>query len=52
MMLMKRHLEKAHAKATPLDKVLTIIEFLENDYITNKSEAENDIDEKVRHMTK
>ena len=50
MMLMKRHLEKAHARATPLDKALTIIEYLEHearDYITNKSEAERDTDEKV-----
>ena len=49
-MLMKRHLEKAHAKATPLDKAWTIIEYLENearDYITNKAEAERDTDEKV-----
>ena len=46
---MKRHLEKPHAKATPLDKTWTIIEFLENearDYIIKKSEAERDIDEK------
>ena len=50
MMLMKRHLEKAHAKATPLDKAWTLIEYLEHearDYITNKSEAERDTDEKV-----
>ena len=50
MMLMKRHLEKAHARATPLDKAWTIIEYLEHearDYITNKSEAERDTDEKV-----
>ena len=50
MMLMKRHLEKAHPKATPLDKAWTIIEYLEHearDYITNKSEAERDTDEKV-----
>ena len=50
MMLMKRHLEKAHARATPLDKAWTIIEYLEQearDYITNKSEAERDTDEKV-----
>ena len=50
MMLMKRHLEKAHANATPLDKAWTIIEYLEHearDYITNKSEAEMDTDEKV-----
>ena len=50
MMLMKRHLEKAHAKATPFDKTWTIIEYLENearDYITNKFEAERDTDEKV-----
>ena len=49
-MLMKRHLEKAHPKATPLDKAWTIIEYLENetrDYITNKSEAERDTDENV-----
>ena len=50
MMLMKRHLEKAHARATPLDKAWTIIKYLEHearDYITNKSEAERDTDEKV-----
>ena len=50
MMLMKRHLEKAHTRATPLDKAWTIIEYLEHearDYITNKSEAERDTDEKV-----
>ena len=50
MMLMKRHLEKAHPKATPLDKAWTIIEYLEHearDYITNKSGAERDTDEKV-----
>ena len=50
LMLMKRYLQKAHAKDTPLDKAWTIVEFLENearDYITNKSEAERDTDEKV-----
>ena len=50
LMLMKRYLEKAHAKDTPLDRAWTIVEFLENeaqDYITNKSEAERDTDEKV-----
>ena len=50
MMLMKRHLEKAHARATPLNKSWTKIEYLEHearDYITNKSEAERDTDEKV-----
>ena len=50
MMLMKRHLEKAYARATPIDKAWTIIEYLEHearDYITNKSEAERDTDEKV-----
>ena len=39
MMLMKRHSEQAHAKATPLDRAWTMIEFLENearDYIINK----------------
>ena len=49
-MLMKRYLEKAHAKDTPLDRAWTLVEFLENearDYITNKSEAERDTDEKV-----
>ena len=49
-MLMKRYLEEAHAKDTPLDRAWTIVEFLENearDYITNKSEAERDTDEKV-----
>ena len=42
VMLMKLHLEKAHAKATPLDKAWTIIEYLEHearDYSTTKSEA-------------
>ena len=50
LMLMKRYLEKAHAKDTQLDRAWTIVEFLENearDYITNKSEAERDTDEKV-----
>ena len=51
MMLMKRHLEKTHARATRnLDKAWTIIEYIEHearDYITNKSEAERDTDEKV-----
>ena len=50
LMLMRRYLEKAHAKDTPLDKAWTIVEFPENearDYITNKSEAERDTDEKV-----
>ena len=50
LMLMKRYLEKAHAKDTPLDRAWTIVEFLENeaqDYIMNKSEAERDTDEKV-----
>ena len=50
LMLMRRYLEKAHAKDTPLDKAWTIVEFLENearDYITNKSEAERDTDGKV-----
>ena len=50
MMLLKCHLEKAHAMATPLDKAWTIIEYLEHearDYITNKSEAERDTDVKV-----
>ena len=50
LMLMKRYLQKAHAKDTPLDKAWTIVEFLENearDYVTNKSEAERDTDEKV-----
>ena len=50
LMLMKRYLEKAHAKDTPLDRARTIVEFLENeaqDYIMNKSEAERDTDEKV-----
>ena len=49
-MLMKRHLEKAHVRAAPLDKSWTIIEYLEHearDYITNKSEAERDTDDKV-----
>ena len=48
--LMKRHLEKTHANATPLDEAWTFIEVLEigaRDYITNKSEAERDTDEKV-----
>ena len=50
MMLMKRHLEKAHAKAAPLDETWTIIEFLEyeaRDYITMKSEAERNTYEKM-----
>ena len=49
-MLMKRYLENAQAKDTPLDRAWTIVEFLEieeRDYITNKSEAERDTDEKV-----
>ena len=49
-MLMKRHLETAHARATALDKAWTIIEYLEHearDFITNKSEAERDTDDKV-----
>ena len=47
---MKRYLEKAHANDTPLDRTWTTVDFLENearDYITNKSEAERDTDEKV-----
>ena len=47
---MKRHLEKVHAKKTPLDKAWTKFEFMEHearDYITNKSEAERDTHEKV-----
>ena len=50
LMLMKRYLQKAHTKDSPLDKAWTRVEFLENearDYITNKSEAERDTDEKV-----
>ena len=50
MMPMKRHLDKTRARATPLDKAWTIIEYLEHearDYITNKSEAERDTDNKV-----
>ena len=50
LMLIKRYLENAHAKDTPLDRAWTIVEFLENearDYITNKSEADRDTDEKV-----
>ena len=50
LMLLKRHLEKAHARANPLDKARRIIEYLEHearDYITNKSEAERYIDDKV-----
>ena len=31
MMLMKRYLEKAHGKYTPLDKAWTMVEFLENE---------------------
>ena len=50
-MLLKRHLEKAHARATPpLDKAWTINEYLEHearDYITKKSEAERDTVEKA-----
>ena len=51
MMFMKRHLENAHVKATPLDKAWTIIEFLKKEasyYITNKSEAEMTLMKKVR----
>ena len=50
LMLIKRYLEKAHAKDTPLDRAWNIVEYLEyesKDYITNKSEAERDSDEKV-----
>ena len=50
MMLLKRFLEKTHAKDTPLDKAWAIFVFLENearDYITIKSEAEQDTDEKI-----
>ena len=50
MMLMKRHLEKTHAKTTRLDKAWTIIEILETEtreYINNKVEAERESDEKV-----
>ena len=50
MKLMKRHLEKTHADASPLDKAWTITEYLEHearDYITNKSEAERDTDKQV-----
>ena len=50
LMLMKRYLEKAHAKDTPLGRAWTIVEFLENeaqDYNTNKSEAERDTEKKV-----
>ena len=49
-MLLKRHIENTHTKATPLEKAWTIIEFLENEarvYITNKSEAKRNTDEKV-----
>ena len=49
-MLLKRYLEKVHAKDTPLDRAWTIVEFLENEarvYITNKSGAERDTDEKT-----
>ena len=50
MKLMKRYLEKAHTRATPLVKAWTIIEYLEHearDYIANKSEGERDTDDKV-----
>ena len=50
LVLMKRYLEKAHSKDTTLERAWTIVEFLENeaqDYITNKSEAERDTDEKI-----
>ena len=50
LMLMKRYLEKAHAKGIPLDRAWTIVEFLENeaqDYVTSELEAERDTDEKV-----
>ena len=50
LMLLKRYLEKAHAKDIPFYRAWTIVYFLENearDYITNKSEDERDTDEKV-----
>ena len=50
LMLMKRFLEKAHANDTLIDRAWTVVEFLENearDYNTNKSEAEQDKDEKL-----
>ena len=50
MMLMKRYLEKARAKDTPLDKTWTIVGILKSkarDCLMNKSEAERDTDEKV-----
>ena len=50
MMLLKGYIGKPHGKDTPLDRAWTTVEFLENearDYITNKSEAEQDTDEKV-----
>ena len=50
MILMKRCFEKAHAEDTPLNKTWTILEFFESegrDYITNRSEAEQDTDQKV-----
>ena len=44
MMLMKRHLKKAHGKATPLDKAWTIIEYLEHDgTVSPKSPGRNEI---------
>ena len=42
MMLMKRYLETAHTKDTPLERAWTIVEFLKSevkDYIKNTSEA-------------
>ena len=54
LMLMKRYLEKAHAKDTALHSAWTIVEFLENevrDYITKKSEAERDTDEKATDVS-
>ena len=46
---MKRYLEKAYAKATPFHKTWNIIEILESgvrDYITYKSDAGRERDEK------
>ena len=50
MMLIKRYLEKAHANASPLEKAWTIIGVLESegrDYITNKTEAQRNTDDKM-----
>ena len=50
LMLRKRYLEKEHAKDPPLDRAWTVFEFVKDEarvYITSKSQAERDTDEKV-----